>query len=1194
MPSDFVRPKSGFRYDFLGVSTASTPDALPPGKHPIAVNIRGYTGNQVVSRPGQLLKFTTGGHAVTDLCSYVTLNTDELPRYLARDTQDKIWLDTGVQVGTLSAGGLGAAMLAVRPNQSPVPYIYVANGADYQKFSAPTVAQQKVGIAEPQSAPDLGVAGPYVSDGSAVAALWTFAGTAGMPSDGNRLVDAVIAVAQDPIDLITWSLQISDLSTMGRGATVFVAGDPFVVQDIIQGTPQVNTASIQYYSGTTGRCVIVPTTLPNSFDIAAIVETTPVLSSINTPAALATIRRGALVQLDAEVCYVLSVSSGPNNQISIETSTTIAHANPTFQILPTVVVRGFGTPAIAATFTSVEVTGSTTGAGIGTYTLPELFFGSYITQQPLQVDDYLHISLLFDHPEDVTELRLQFDVGDGSFSSEYFYYSLRSNDLMDAILATTTQLAAAQTISQRAAIDDLTIAESDNQGLSASSGQLAPSSNQWMEIQFPISSLTRVGTNNHPLSSTVAIQVWINASAAINIEFGSITVAGGGQPDVGDVGSPYFYRVRPRSALTGARGNPSPSTRYGVSPRRAPVTVKLPSASYDTQIDTWDIERYGGSVTSWRYIGSTASGSATFTDNYTDEAAQVGELLDFDNFEPWPSIDVPFLSTATKVTGTIALITLGAATAANVVRYLPGNLIQIGGQNVYTLRSRPVLVSGTTYRFEFEECAGASTTTPVSIYEPALANQPLPYMFGPDAAGTVFAVGDPLRPGTLYFAKNYAPDQAPDAYNIEITPPSEPLLGGEIMDGLAFVASPERWWALYPQPDNPAQRFNYVQQPFTRGLAAPYGHCTDGASLYWWAKDSIQSSSKGSLTDEDLYNLFPHDGVVGSNYTYNGKTLYAPDYSRAGTFRLTYANSYLYATYQDSTGTYRQLVLDTRRGSWSVDEYDTAVCCFYHPQQPAGTLLTSTTRYDELVMANMTGVVSTQKENRNDLSGPIDCTIATAEYDGGDLRAPKQWGDIFLDLIPAADAGVIATPMSLGTSVAASTTIAATTTRTRTPISVGGIVVSDFMGLLLTWTDDFDHQSQPTQIFTWNPSFDIQPASTIGWATFGTSFGQSGYMHIREVVVAYVSTAAITLTIVSYDGQSPVAITLPSTGGAYKKVVFPLTANKGQLYKFQATSTATFQIFEDDCEVRVGPWNRQSAYSIYKQLGGPNVASAPV
>jgi hypothetical protein len=164
----------------------------------------------------------------------------------------------------------------------------------------------------------------------------------------------------------------------------------------------------------------------------------------------------------------------------------------------------------------------------------------------------------------------------------------------------------------------------------------------------------------------------------------------------------------------------------------------------------------------------------------------------------------------------------------------------------------------------------------------------------------------------------------------------------------------------------------------------------------------------------------------------------------------------------------------------------------------------------------------------------------------------------------------------------------------RAPISVGGIAVSDFLGLQAAWTDDFSTQSSPTQLYLWQPSFVVQPARTIAWQTFGTSFGADGYMHIRQLHLAYVSTADITLTCESYDGMSPAPITLPSSGGDYVKELFWLSANKGELYNFKAVSSAPFQIFLDDSEVEVGQWGREGPYLQAKKFGGPNVDASPI
>jgi hypothetical protein len=416
--------------------------------------------------------------------------------------------------------------------------------------------------------------------------------------------------------------------------------------------------------------------------------------------------------------------------------------------------------------------------------------------------------------------------------------------------------------------------------------------------------------------------------------------------------------------------------------------------------------------------------------------------------------------------------------------------VQIGGLNVYTLRKRPVIFSGTTYLFEFEENAGSATNVPFSIYEPSIARQFLPYMWGPDVSGTVFAVGDPLRPGTLYFAKSNAPDSAPDSYNVEITSPSEPLLGGEVVDGLGFVASTERWWALYPQPDNPLQRYNFVQQPITRGLAAPFGHCTDGKEIFFWAKDGILGTSRGSLTDLDLFPLFPHDGIEGQNYTYNGTTYFAPDYSKAPKFRLTHANGYLYAFYIGIDGNPHTLLCDLRRMAWSVDSYTDSVVGAYHVEQPkeSNNLLNPVLLLFGLQRAGLInhGVVWKQTDLTNDDGNPISCVVATREFDGGDIRAGEQWGDVYVDLTPAAAGGlvggVVAQPLSLGVPVAAPSTIPISATRVFPPVSLGGEILANFLGIQLSWIDDYAHpstpQNSPTSLNIWQPSF-IQKPETI-------------------------------------------------------------------------------------------------------------------
>lgn len=1299
--SNYTRPKEGFRFEFGGMKTNSVPDSLPPNKYPYAQNIRAVNDSSVRTRPGLVQLFpTTGG--ITDIRSYSALKTDNLPRLLTRNANDSIWLGkpsvTSANVGSLAGSGLsnGASMIPFRPAQSPNPWMYIANGSDYQKFSAPGVAdavtQQKVGIAEPQSAPDAYIGAPsfgapaIVSLSTPTAGAYTQGGTAGAPGTSARITDTVGLVLADPIVPLTSnsisSFKVGSSSQYHRGTWITINGVSEYVLDVFAAYPTaINIAAIFYFSGSAGRCIIVPSALGVGPSISD--------QSVYTQNLLSSLRRGALIQFNtSELCYVRSVTEGPNGTICIETSTvgTITNAN-NFTIYPAVQVLG-PVPVAGQAITAPDITSTvTTGVGTLTSALTNFFAAASFSFLP---DDILHFSINVDALQNLNEIKILFDVGDGTFTQNFYYYTVRPNDITAGVQNTLTQLGAAQLVSQRATIDEEVAAETHNQGTTASSAQTTPGNAQWSDIFIPLSELTRVGSDQTKSLQTVNhVQFLFNASGTINVLVGEFDVQGTIAADVGTNGAPYLYRVRPRSSVTGVKGNPSPAIRYGLNPRRQSVLVLLPSAAYDSQIDTWDIFRYGGSITSWRKIGQTASSNTSFQDTYGDDVALAGEELEFDNLEPWPSIDIPLNATAT-VTGTTALVTISGTTTA--LRLLPGNLVRLGGVNVYTLWVRPTLVSGSTYLFQFVENAGAQTSIPLYIYEPQIARQFLPYMWGPDAAGTVFAVGDPLRPGTLYYAKNYAPDAAPDSYNLEITPPSEPLIGGEILDGLSFVASTERWWALYPQSNNPLQRYSVIQQPITRGLAAPWGHCNDGKNIYWWAKDGIYSSNKGSLTDEDLYNIFPHDGVAGANFTYNGHTVFAPDYSRASTFRLAYCNHYLYAVYQEASGgNYCTLVLDTRRGAWSTDVNkvgitNNPVSVYYALEQQEGTLLTPPlATYPMLVAGTIAGSVLIPQVNTNDYSlTGITAIVDTMEWDGGDLRAGENWGDLWIDCIPQAKGSAVTiTPMAFGAGIAAPTTLTSATVRTQVPISLGGEVLSDFLGMEIAWTDDFTQQSAPTSLQIWQPSYipkpetiadrisdwydggtplakyvqgfllhadtfnaaksllirdsdamathaftpavqhngeaikaysfntpfiahqmRVEPADAVAWRfwdvdwvfeptsesaetwkTQGTAHGLLGYMHIKQVSVCYASTSTITLTITSFDGQSPAPITLSSTSGAMQKVTFILTANKGQLFFYAATSSSPFQLFLDSWEILVGQWGRQDNYLRYRSLG---------
>lgn len=1196
--------------------------------------------------------------AITDLAAYSTLGTDFQPRILARNSSNDVLLDGFLSVATLAGSSQGVFFIPFRPNQSPQSWMYTAAAEDYQKLSAPDalggVTAYKVGIEEPQQPLEI-APGPVaffriqVDDG-----LWVAGGTAGGVGTTHSTDDTIGAVRQDPVDSTNtrrYSLQVSDDELYQVGQTCYFdfpnpAGGLFIIQDVLppinQGAPLAIDA-IRYTSGATGHCIIVPRQTAIGSSLPQIVGNQPISDSIFSIQAIANLRRGALVSLadytgsPSEVVLVLSVTKGPSGSIAFECVTTGTYvAGDEVTGVPTIVAEHFNFSASTAgdVLYTTQLNFSLTGAGSGYVSKP-------LTSSPFtevvdinrgsvaQLDDYVTFIIAISDLSKLTVGRIIWNLDPTvDYATNIFFADFTSEDILrnnpnltvgaksriptfDEFLLTngetledTAETGLGQTPDEarRQQLQGQYNALYGNPSSASFDGTttLYPSL-QRAVIQFPIRAMVRAGNNqNLTLANCNGVRLFLETSASVTAHLQEIWIGGGGQPDVGRAGSPYFYCVRPRNSETGAKGNPSPISRYGVNPRRQQVFIDITDYVGDTQHDMWDVFRVGGTVNIWRYIMSTPNLGVGLTSTITDDNFDTSILgnpgLDFDNFEPWPSVDLPWTMVGSAtIYGTALEVAFTSAgdVPTKILDWLPGTLILVAG-SAFTLWNRPTLLSGTTYLFRTVQNMGFGTTTDVQSNEPLVANQHLPYVWGPDANGTIFAVGDPLRPGTLYYAKANDPDSAPDTFNQELTNPSEPLLGGEVLDGLSYVSSSMRWFALYPSFESVAQRYQKVERAIERPLGAPYGHCNDGKRIYFWATDGIwahDGSSGGSLTGGALKNLFPHEGVNGHDIEYAGFTVYAPDYRYAAQFRLAYAKGYLYADYRDSSGTPRTLVLDTtrERPAWVLDEYADPIQVHYLIKGPEDDFTTvPSTGYARLVMGDADGNVWTQEDFQDDNGVSIPCAIATFEYNGGDIRADQFWGDAFLDAIPAN--GLAVTPIANRLAAGPSTSIAINSGRVQSVVKASGIEAKS-LGILVEWDEDYSYgypgQAQATELLGWQPMSQPVPIKVFRWQTQATSFGMDGYGHIREILAAYKSTSPVTLSITAFDGNSPANVTLPSTSGAVQKVLFPVTFNKGMLYTFDGVSDEPWTPYFDSWEFHVGQWGRTEGYRTVRDIEAP-------
>jgi hypothetical protein len=1087
--SEWSRPASGFRFKSGGIKINTPADALGPDKYPYLQNVRSYEDDSLQTRPQISLISSSVASTTSVLSLEGSLGFYKSGTGIFSTGSSSGPIDTGYSTG-------GVSMTPFRPNSSSNAWEYIWDSVQSRKanINSGTVTVQNTGIVEPQAPVDFGIGQSFFTPLSVTntqTVNFVTTGSVGFNSITTRVADTVAAVFQDPAlppgTLPEYTLQTtaaSSATAQYQTGMVITVGTPgpdtyFQVKDVYPALVGTTTiAGIYYYAGTTGRCVVVPQNI-GADDNEGL--------SLLQQNILAGIRRGALVTIGTETCYVLGTAAGVDGTISFEVITTAHHAageiltgKTAIKVLRSSQFAGGspGAPTAGQAIGALAIFFTTT-SGLGTTTSPvgtaQPFSYAGTSYRP---DDYVHFSLAVDDYSKINEIKLLFDVSDGTFTADYYFYSFRPNDIMAGIQNNLTQLGVAQLSAQRTTIDD----EAAVRGSTSSSAEFLPGAGQWSDLYIPLSQFIRVGGDQtRSFVDVNSFQMFCNASGNTDLFFGTVDLCGGFSPDT--EGNPaYQYFIRPRSSLTGAQGNPSPLPRYGIRPKREEILVILPTTYVDTQMDYWDIFRFGGTADTPRFAGTVPLSAGQFLDQFSDLALANNPVLSYDNKQPFPSIGPPLMGTA-SVVGTAMVATLPTASAQpssagtlnQIANLLPGNLINVT-QQVYTLWTRPTLISSTgttqTWLLQTVENAGVLGGAAITINEPLLAAQHLPFVWGPDANGVMFAVGDPLRPGFIVTTNAQNPDSASDKNSYELCQPTEPLLNGFLLAGTSIVFSTNRAWRGYPLGTG---RYNWVEIPVGKGLAAPFALTTDGKIGHYVGKDGIYEMDGGpgrSITDEDLYTLFPNEGTgQGVNYVYGSLTVFAPDYTRADRFRLANINGFLFFEYLDLTGTQRTMVYQLSKKAWSIDVTTPSISVrsgTTAPAESAGVL------NNQMFMGAADGSIYMQLATPTTSGETINCFVAIKEEMYGDIRASKLFGDASFDaIIPD---GMTIQPVQFGAIASSPTTLIPATVRPQIPflVDLGGEIRARALGAILSWTD----RGFTTFLYSFQYSYIEQPADT--------------------------------------------------------------------------------------------------------------------
>jgi len=265
----------------------------------------------------------------------------------------------------------------------------------------------------------------------------------------------------------------------------------------------------------------------------------------------------------------------------------------------------------------------------------------------------------------------------------------------------------------------------------------------------------------------------------------------------------------------------------------------------------------------------------------------------------------------------------------------------------------------------------------------AVYSQPVPIIFGP-LEDLLFALGDPLRPGVVYYCKPGQPDSWPASNYTEVCAPGEQLMNGGIVANQAFCLSEERGFFLYPNLTGTATSVTAVPSSCQKGLAAGarWAMAIGFGAVWFIARDGAYRTGGGPADrfSDDIQPLFDGKTVEG----------YSPIDFTAPTFlRLAFHEQDLYFLYKDTLGTHQALVYSVLYQYWRAVQWSSAasIQSVYSDEGGHASLL---------ICGGDTSNRAFTATGTSDNGTAIAVTARTGDLTYGRAREDKLFGDLIL------------------------------------------------------------------------------------------------------------------------------------------------------------------------------------------------------
>jgi hypothetical protein len=1071
------------------------------------------------------------------------------------------------------------------PEQAVEPWMAVADSLKLRKIKRDGTVRT-LGIEQPKIAP---LAELDYSNGPLRINVDTggnFAGWSGGATNSNRINVAFtrqVWAGEDPtLGLIGgwFAIQLASIANIGPGTILTDSLGAIVhVEEVHPASPTGVTCTIKQiiFDGGTGNgwCTIVPTVNFKEFTQHALVQV-----NTGTPQYVA----------------LTHTIAGPDNTVALRCYMPFSSAVEGVGLAVMPSVYGYSTAAALTGPLTTDATRWNALAASTKHTFTRtiaLNLSNYASggRSVDRVNDEMHISLFTDEPDRITEIRVEADVDDATFTKNYFTRTIRSNDLVlfrRGDQPSTDARPAAERLGRydRGRVRDRMAFDRDPNEVvgpifdrsdlpdepgstptadapGGASSQTSAAASQWSEIRFKLSDWTRFGEDKskdlHAVN-TLRVTITTNDRGVVDVRFNSWWIGGGFEPDVA-LGAPYDYEYRYRDSSTGARSNWSPPSRTPVWPHRHQVFVSVVGTT-NAGCDKIDIRRRGGTINTWVTIATIqnpgAASVVTFTDIYSDayafnvsasDAAVEGNV----NAQPFSTIAAPFVATVAEIAGSM----IRHGTSGFNVLWAQGTGVIANGiaTSIYRVHSTDVM--------EIYDNVGSGTTLRLEIPEPVKVSQPLPVVFGPDKDGYSYGLGDPANPGRLYVFSRYTMDSTRSDWFADITDANDQLQNGCVYNDRGYVWSTGKMWSIVPTLDQ-AERVAKSEVLGAPGLR--YRWAMDVSDLMVWvANDGIYVSDGGTtrnITRQELQPLFP-SGEGANGVDVNG--ILAPDFTAAqSAHRLTCSpGKFAYYNYQAITGGVRAaLVLDRASGpedewGWWQDTYGfSAIAHFVDVSTTSGRTLIGGAN---ATTAKLYAFASTAGSDDGTV---IPCRVRSFAHNGGDSESEKKYGHVAVKANPGGATMTVTTLLDDFV-----TSFAPTASLTGSTIGDPRIVAeldtyARNVAVDVQWSNDTGHTPV---LHLWTVSWLPRPVNTVKRPTDYSNFGYWGPKELLGLAIEVDTEGVAKDFVLEYTTESGTVATVAKTVTTPTKSIAPVSFNPpviGYEFRIRGTDADTWKFFE--------------------------------